>query len=476
MSRIWSMMDVGKRSMMNSQTSLQTTSHNIANKNTEGYSRQRVDIQANEPIGMGKLRIGSGARATSITRTNNQFVEKQIEKEGNSLGKKTAESEMLSRVEQVFNEQMNKGLNKFVGEFFNAFRELSNTPENLALRTTVRDAANFMSKDMHRVHKQLKDIQAEGDFQMASEVASINSITKEIAGLNDKIVMAEMNSIEANDERDRRDHLIKELSGKINIRSGESEDGILTITAGNTAILVSGSSQRDLIAAATPGRNGKRDGNFDVLYKPNDTSAAVNVSDQITSGTLGGLISIRDKFINPVIEDMNTLAFTIAKEVNAIHTSGFTRYNQKGESFFTFSDKDKMDYSASIQVNDAIMGDVGKVAAAAQPNSPGDNRIANMISSLQYEPILGNGKSTTDDFYSSLVGRVGIAANRANSEAESQKDIVGQLKNIRESISGVSLDEETAKMIEFQKNFDASARLIRTADQMMETVLNLKPM
>src|ERR1043165_531111 len=105
MSRIWSMMDVGRRSLMNSQTALQTTAHNVANKSTEGYSRQRVDFTTNEPVGEGRLRIGMGARAGMVTRTNNQFLEKQIEREGMTLGYNNASSEMLGRVEQIYNEQ-----------------------------------------------------------------------------------------------------------------------------------------------------------------------------------------------------------------------------------------------------------------------------------------------------------------------------------------------------------------------------------
>ena len=115
MSRIWSMMDIGKRSMMNSQTALQTVSHNIANKNTEGFSRQRVDFQTAVPTGMGKRRVGNGAWATGVSRTNNSFIEKQLENEGNELGTKQATAESMVRVEQVYNEQQNKGLNKFIG-------------------------------------------------------------------------------------------------------------------------------------------------------------------------------------------------------------------------------------------------------------------------------------------------------------------------------------------------------------------------
>jgi flagellar hook-associated protein 1 FlgK len=468
------MMDVGKRSMMNSQTALQTVSHNVANKNTEGYSRQRVDVQANEPIGLGKLRIGSGARATSVTRINNQFIEKQIEREGNALGNKTSKAEMMMRVEQVYNEQVNKGLNKFMGEFFNAYREMSNSPENLALRGLVKEAADFMTKDFKRINGQLTKIQSEADFQIATEVADINAITREIAQLNDKIKSVELNAIEANDERDRRELLIKNLSEKMNIRYGESEDGIMTITAGNTAVLVSGSQQRDLQVAASGARAGKREGNMDIYYKPTDVASAVNITQQITGGRLGGLLEVRDQFINHTLGEMDTLAQTLTDEVNRAHVQGYDRYNQRGRELFQTDGISGA--AATIRLNDAIVQDTGLIVAAAQPNAPGDNRIANLISAMQYEGKLADGQSTFDDFYGNIVGQVGITASRSNSEQESQKGIVEQLKNIRESISGVSLDEETAKMIEYQKSFDASARLIRTADEMMDTVLNLKRM
>lgn len=244
MSRIWGMMDVGKRSLMNSQTALQTVSHNVANKSTEGYSRQRVEVQSNVPVGNGKLRIGMGARASAVTRVNNPYLEKQVEKEGNELGFAQARSESLARVEQVYNEQVNKGLNKFMAEFFNGFRELSNNPEGLAARTLVKESADFLAKDFKRVHDQLTDIQKDIDFQIVNHVVEINGLTKEIADLNEKVQIVELNGAHANDERDRRDLLIKKLSEMVNIRYAEGDDGTVAITAGDNAVLVSGQSYR----------------------------------------------------------------------------------------------------------------------------------------------------------------------------------------------------------------------------------------
>lgn len=475
MSRIWSMMDTGKQSMMNSQKGLQTVSHNIANKNTEGYSRQRVETKANEPTGVGQLRIGNGARVSGVTRVNNQFIERQLESERGVLGENTARAEMLARVEQVYNEQNNKGLNKYMGEFFNSFRELSNSPESVAIRTMVKESADFLAKDFHRVNGQLTKIQEEADFQMGVMVGEINGITREISALNEKIQSVEIDSTVANDERDRRETLIKSLGEKINIKYAESEDGLVTITAGNNAILVSGGSQRDLIVSQSNKEGKNREGGAQIFYKPNDHSTPMNVTSQLRGGALGGLLETRDEFVSGLLKEMDELAYNLSNEVNKAHQVGYDRGHRTGNAFFKPL-LEKEGAAAKIQLADEINNDPGRIAAAAAPNAAADNRVANYISSLQFNQVMGDGQITFDDFYNNVVGKVGVSASRANSDLESQKGIVDQLKNIRESISGVSLDEETTKMIEYQKSYDASARLIKTADEMMDTVLNLKPM
>ena len=474
MSRIWSMMDIGKRSMMNSQTSLQTTAHNIANKNTKGFSRQRVETQSNVPVGNGKLRIGMGARPGLVRRINNEFMEKQVEKSGNTLGFHESRSALLNRVEQVYNEQTNKGLNQFMSEFFNAFRELANNPESLAARTMVKETGNHLARDFQRVQKQLRDIREDADFRITAKIENINAITKEIADLNERVQQVELNGVPANDERDRRDVLVKDLSKLVNISYAENDEGQLAITAGNSAVLVSGFTARPLFAAATPEAGRKNEGNFEIFYKPTNEGTPVNVTKQFKGGELGGLLQVRDQVIEGLENKMDKLAYSLATEINKAHEYGFDRYDNKGVAFFKFSTAEGASVASTLEVNQDIKEDVGKIAAAGAPGSPGDNRIANILSSVQYKKTLEDGTFTVDDFYSSVVGQVGVETQRATSANETQIDAHKQLENIRESISGVSLDEEATKMIEFQKTFDASARLIKTADEMMDTVLNLK--
>lgn len=473
MSKIHGMMDIGKRSMMNSQTALQTVGHNIANKSTEGYSRQRVELQTNEPVGVGKLRIGTGARSAAITRTNNPYLEKQIGKEQANLGYYRGRADALTRVEQVYNEQINKGLNQFIGDFFNAFREFANNPESLATRTQVKETADFLTKDFQRINRQFGEIRADIDQQIVTHVNEINEISREIASLNEKIRLVQSSGAPANDERDRRDLLIKQLGEKINIRWAEGEDGTVTITAGNSALLVAGNDAKVLETRATPETETKGEGSFDLFYRNNERAEPLKVTEQMTGGAIGGLLDIRDGTITGLLEDVDVMAHTLASSVNDIHSRGFDASNRQGGVFFA-PPSGVRHAAAYLKLSDEVVEDPSRIASAAAAHAPGDNRIANRISQLQYTKIMGDDSATLDEYYNSMVGKVGIQARRAETAQESQKDILKQLSNIRESISGVSLDEETTKLIEFQKSFDASARLIRTADEMFDTVLNLK--
>lgn len=472
MSKVSSVMNIAQRSMMNSQTGLQTVSHNIANKNTEGYSRQRLEIQSTPPTGLGRVQIGTGAKTEAVTRVNNPHLEKQIQMESAKLGFGEGRVAYLDRVEQVFNEQVNKGLSHYMGEFFNAYRELSNYPESLPIRTQVKETALQLSQDFHRVNSQLKKVQDEIDGELKVELEEVNRMTSEIADLNEKIEAIEVTGSLANDHRDRRDLLIKKLGEKINIKYSEVDKGKVNISLGNTVSLVSGYESMDLSTASTPEAGNKRVGNFDVMYKMSADGRPFRVTDQLKGGKLGAMIEVRDEVINGFLDKVDNLAFNLAKTVNEAHISGYDQKGRPAGSFFQGSNGVR-DFSQYIGLNDRVEKDVSFIAAALEPDAPADNRLANVISSIQYKGIMG-GTDTLGDFYNGMVGELSVMARKAKSLHEHQADSLNQLKNIRESISGVSLDEETVKMIEYQKAFDASARLIRTADEMLDTVINLK--
>lgn len=473
MPKIGNMMSVGKQAMANSQTALQTTSHNVANSNTEGFSRQRVEFKTNEPVGLGNLRIGQGVKAGAVTRVVDNFLNKQIQEETSKMGASAGRDGSLGRVEQVFNESINKGLNRFLATFFNAFREFANNPESQATRALVKESGRQLVEDFHRIHNQLNSIQKDVDFQITAQCSQINSYVKEIAALNEKIRFVEVQGVPANDERDRRELLVKKLGELVNIRYGEGDNGKVTITAGNTGVLVSGGEYNELIAKSTPPRGNKRESNVDVFFQNGKNGSQFVITDELKNGHIGGALDVRDNTINELHNKLDSVAYTVALAVNTVHEKGFDRYDNTGRIFFENLDGE-FNAAEKIKMNEDIVRDPGNIASALKPGSPGDNRVANAIAGLQSKPLFNNGTATVDDVFNGMVGEFAVVTQRNKMLLEHQKSIVDQLNNIHESVSGVSLDEETTDMVKFQKAFDASARIIKVADEMFETVLALK--
>lgn len=469
MGKIHAMMDIGKRSMMNSQTALQTVAHNVANKTTEGYSRQRVDQVTAPPVLEGNLQLGMGARAAQVNRISNPFLDKQLSAAQGKQGFIEAQAESLSRVEQVFNEQQNKSLNQYIADFFNAFRELANSPESTTVRTIVKETGEALSKDFRRVDSQLKSIQKDMDFQISNKVEEVNKMVAEIAELNRQVAEVEVQGIPANDQLDRRELLVRKLNQIIDIRVADGENGMINVSTAGNALLVTGFDHIELKTAVN------QDDKLEIYARVSDSHPDINITHRIRGGTIGGLVDVRDGTITDLRGKMDYLAFKLADEVNRAHAMGYDRGGKRTGAFFeplegVAGAAQKMDLSATVK------NDVNRIASAAQPNAPGDNTVAAVISKIQYKEILDDRNSTIDDYYNGQVGRIGVMTSQVLRTQESQGNIVQQLETLRESVSGVSLDEEAAKMIEFQKAFDASARLIRTADEMFETVLALKRM
>lgn len=469
MAKIHGLLDLGRRGMAVSQSALATTSHNIANRSVDGFSRQRVDVETNPAVGDGNKRVGTGSKLSGITRSNNPWLERQIEREGSNLAFLEGRAGALQRLEGTFNEQTVKGLNNSMTEFFNSFRELANNPESLTTRTVVRDNANALIKNFKEMDRQIATVTSELNSVVETGVRDVNAHSKEIAVLNEKIKSIEISGAIANDERDRRDLLVKKLSEKLDISYAEDEkSGMINVTSGKTGVLVAGTSSSELKTATSEANQTQ------VFYEMSKGGTMSDITEQFKRGALGGAIELRDGMVAGLKEDLADLSYNIANEVNKAHVEGYDRYSKQGVNFFDVP-ADGSFTIENLKLSDTVAKDVGRIAAAATPNSPGDNTTANVIHGLQFKQLMGTERTFTfDNFYNSKVGEVGIMSQKSQASLESQKSIVDQIKNVREGVSGVSLDEEAQKMIEFQKSYEASARVIRMADEMFETVLNLK--
>ena len=474
------LLSVGKTGLFSSKKALETTGHNLANTHTDGYSRQRVNVVNNDPVQRSGLVEGTGSRVTAINRIHDPFIQKRI-------NQSTAQNEFfdtryqqLSEVENIFNEVNGDGLSQILGKFFNSFRELSNHPEDETMRSVVRDNAQMVVKDFNRISKMLETISQNIDHKFEVSVSDINSLTSSIADLNQKIKNIEVIGHETGDLRDQRDIKVKELAKYFKLDTYLDNKNQFVVNVAGVGTLVSGTQAVPLQAASINEEHSTNStsGSRELFFAGRPANILTN---KFQEGSLGSLAKARNIDIKQLQEKIDQLAFDFTNAVNAIHTQGFANRpvagnltaNLTGINFFAPLNS-KKNAAATIDLSKEIQQDLTNIATALVPNAPGDNRIALGISKLQHEKILLAGTTTLEEFYLQVVGKIGLEVGKAHLDHEQSSGILAQTNSIRERISGVSIDEETANMIKFQHAYDASAKVLKTAEEMFQTVLGLK--
>jgi flagellar hook-associated protein 1 FlgK len=457
--------------MVASKAAMATTGHNIANANTEGFSRQRVQTEAAPPQDHGHNLIGTGTLISRVERVNDEYIEKQIRNGGRDLANAEEKDIMLKQTEDIFNEMNGDGLNRLISRFYNEFRRLSNEPDNEAVRQSVREGAQAMINDFHRLRGEVEEVRRHIDARLDGYTREVNAFAEEIKDLNVKIKVQEVSGSVPNDLLDKRDMALRKLGSYMDLNMHKDNDGAYTIDVRGVGPLVAGPEvQKFSVDRTAADDQGKTENALDVRTT---ASAKGNVTHQIKGGKVGALLEVRDGVLSTIQARLDELAYTLTTAVNEIHQQGFTSGGAQSVNFF--KDLNQEDRAAEFfELSDEVKSNVNNIAAAAQPDSPGDNRIAIAISGLQGQKLMNGGKATMDDWYNSIVSDVGVASAKNKFGMNQQRDIMTQLGKMRDQISGVSIDEETANLMQFQHAFDASAKVIQIADECLKTVLELR--
>jgi flagellar hook-associated protein 1 FlgK len=466
-------MQIGRSGLTAAQAGVSTTGHNIANANTEGYSRQRVHQTAEVDLGTGlhRQQVGAGTRVASVDRVNDRYLEKQIRGAGRDLAHAEEKEMVLKQAEDIFNEMGGEGLNRMMSRFFNEFRKLSNEPENEAIRESVREASQAMVNDIKRLRKQVDDVRSHADARIEGYVREANGLADEIKDLNIRIKALESGGGTSGDLMDQRDLALKKLTTLLDVGMFVDGGGGYVVDIKGMGPLVTGGQAEKFSVDRTPADGaGKSSNLLDVFL---ESAKGGPITAQISGGRLGALIEARDQVMGTIAGRLDDIAFELSRAVNEVHRQGFTRDGLTQVDFFR-EPVSREGAADQIDLSDAIRSSPHNIAAAAAPESPGDNRIALALSNIQGMRLMNDGKTTMDDFYNSIVAEVGVASNRNKAMLNQSRDISTQLGKIREQISGVSIDEETTKLMQYQHAYDASARVIRVADEMLRTVLSLK--
>ena len=483
------LLGIGKSGLFVSKKALEVTGHNLSNVNTEGYSRQRVLQSTAIPITSGGFTQGTGVKLDGIARTNDDFIDKRLNTAVSQSKYFEARSEHLDQVESIFNEIDSDGLNQILNKFFNSFRELANQPENETIRSVVRDNAGLAVKDFRRIRDTL-DLQANSiDHKITSSVSDVNQLLYHLADLNEKIANIEAHQGESGDFRDQRDLGLKNLSEHFKIHTYSDDKGRFVVTAQGIGTLVTGLSVQELgvVSKNKANSSNNMNGSVEVVLKDRPSVA---VTDKFQGGSLSSIIKVRNEDLRKLQDDIDGIAYQFTTSVNSIHRQGFvnrninigpdgtpTKLDAKGPTtgidFFTHP-IEKEGAASIIELSDAVKSDLTNITTAITPNAPGDNSVAIAISKLQHERLAGEGSITLEEKYLQTIGGIGLETGKARLDNEQAGGLLAQANSIRERLTGVSIDEETANMVRYQHAYEASAKMMQAADEMFKTILELK--
>jgi len=448
-------LEIARKALSAYQLALSVYGNNIANVETPGFSRRRPNLAERQAADLPVGRIGLGVDVESVSRMRDRLLDDIYRRQNAMSARYESMESAFSEIETVLGEPSDTGLGSAISDFWNAWQELANQPESRTARQVVADGATAFSQALNSMDARLQQMRANLDGEIVATVGQVNSLAARIADLNGAVVRGEVTGEEMCDVRDLRDRLLDELSGLVDIRVFEREDGSASVTMGSEALV-------ERTNTVSVGLASESDG---VIAVSRVTIGNGARAIRPAGGKLAGLLEMRDDTITDYQSRLDQIAAAIVENVNAAHRTGRGLGGETGTDFF-----DPAGTTAStIRVSGSILGDLSLIAASAD-GGPGNSDIALEIAGLRLSALIGD--ATISDYYGSVVGSLGVESSRVASERESQGLMLQEIENRRESVKGVSLDEEMANIIASQHAFEAAAKMVSVIDEMMSTLIS----
>jgi len=480
---VMGVMDIGRSALIAQKAAIEVTGENISNVNTPGYSRQSAILETAPVSPDQNPAVGNGVVVASVQRSYDRFLQAQINTAISANGEQNTMQTALQRIEPLFGDLTGNGLGTSLQNFFSAWQDLAMNPQGAAERQSVLSKSQTLVDDFHQINASLNGVKSDANRSLGAIASGINTSAGQIAELNSQIRTTQQSGGNTNQLRDSRDLLIQDLSRKVGITCLEQADGTVTVSLSRGPQLVAGDKPSTLSLRDDPANAGL---SSIILNQPGggtgmDVTPLISATTG-TTGELGGALLVRDSLVNGFLASLDELASTLATQVNGVHSAGFGLNGSTGVNFFnppaapvppaTFT----AGFSRTITLN--VTGIDSIAAAAVDPTQPGggtgNNVGALAIADLGSKTLsMSGGSNTLPGFYGALVGQVGLAVQTSNQEVTQGTAMFSQLNNLRDSISGVSLDEELIALTKYQKAYQGAARLISTGQEMIDTVLNM---
>jgi flagellar hook-associated protein 1 len=462
--------DIASSGVAAQRQAIEVSGENIANVNTEGYSRQQV-IMVNGPVpNTNGTAIGSGVQIQTVRRAYDATLQQQIVGSTTSYQESLAKETALNQIEPSFNELTSDGLGKAVDNFFGSWQDLSTNPQGAAERQSLLSNAQILTDTFHQINTNLTNVASGANSALTGIASDVTDNAKNLALVNLQIISTNAVGGSTNSLLDQRDLLMQKISEKVGITTSVQSDGTASVTLANGGALVSGTQYATLYTSPNALVPSKNDVLLTGLGNPPPANAPLTDSPiaAAVGGQLGGTMKVRDTIVPGYLTKLDDMAKQMVVAVNAQQQAGYALDGSTNNKFF---DSTKLT-GANIALDSTLTAN--KIAAGAGTNS-GDNINALAVAAIQNNSAIpfSSGGATFDDYYNSLMSGVATDTKGATSATAQGAAFLQQLQTLRGSNSGVSLDEELTNLTKYQQAFQGSAKVLNVATQMLDTILGL---
>jgi flagellar hook-associated protein 1 FlgK len=439
------------------QRQLDVTGNNIGNVNTPGYSRQVVDLAqlpGTQSLGIHPYVLGNGVTVLTVNRIQDAFLQGRSLAANNDLGRLTTLADRLGSIQGIIGEPGPNGVASALDTFFNAWSALASNPNMPGARQLVQAAGQTLTSRVRSIYGDLDNTGQHLQIQMTQALQRVDQLSSRISQLNLEIRQRVATGESPNELLDARDVALQELSGLINISSFNQPDGTVTVYSGEMTLVDTFESH------AIPKT-------FDVAT---GTLSDGTRNYAVKGGKIAGLFGVM-KTVDSYKASLDDLANSLRTTINGMHATGTSPNGATGLNFF--NDTVPQTGARDFNLDALILADPDNIAAGVS-GAAGDGGLALSISRLRDDTtVTGLAGKSFVGFYADLVSQVGHDGEFYASAADTQKAVVQQIELQKQSVSGVSLDDEMANMLRFQRSFQAAAKALTVFDQVTEDLIGM---
>lgn len=456
MPSLGSILSIATSALRSHQRAINVVSHNIANAETEGYSRQLPVLGPWPPQTLPNGVFGAGVRIVDVTQVRDSLLDRSYLREVGDAGRSRALHGVLSQAEGLLGNPAQAGILDAASDFFSAFSELATRPDNESARSLLRESGRQLATRFREASSGLSDLRAVTERRFVAGVERINELAAGIAELNGRIAADESAGVTSNDLRDTRRRMIDELGSLLPVTVTERSSGAVGVNTGGLS-LVDGPDFTEVEVRTVGGVLG-----IGIVGRPGLLPEV--------GGALGGFIDALNTEIPFFQSRLDDLAVALMTEVNALHQGGTAPSGATGIDFFAGTSAWTMTLSADVEA------DLTNIVAGTDLSgtyAAGANDIALAVAQLRDSGDLGGLGLGFDDFHQETVTEMGLRVSSADENATVHETMADNIDNQRLSVSGVSTDEELVRLIQHQTGYQAAARVVTAAQELLDTLVRM---